>query len=79
MMLTKSNFKITVHTCLIGLANLAFLLTPRPILANPNNLKSLQILHPTITLDRIYMGKFLFCQKLGKELLKATLIVVIGQ
>ncbi|MGV2831529.1 hypothetical protein [Myxosarcina sp. GI1(2024)] len=60
-MLTKNVLKMTVST-LITLGNLIFLLMSRPLLANPMDIESLQISHPTITPNWLSMGKFLFYQ-----------------
>ena len=58
--LTRDNFKITVF--LVILSNFMLSLKSQPILANPANIESLKILHPSIDPVWLPVGKLLLCQ-----------------
>ncbi|MBE9167124.1 hypothetical protein IQ238_06090 [Pleurocapsales cyanobacterium LEGE 06147] len=55
--LAKNIINRAISTYLVTVTNLLLLLTSHPTLANPTNLESLQILHPTIIPEWLSWGK----------------------
>ncbi len=67
----------TISIFLVTLTHL--MLTPQSTIANPANLQSLSILHPTVTPNWLSMGKFLFCLPLSQKQSPIIALLKIGQ